>query len=124
MPISVLLLIITSVSLSALAQICFKFGLNSLSWMDQRSDIGAISKLAHALITPGVLAGLGCYGIGTLLWLSALGKVQLSQAYPFVGLGFVMTALAGHLIFGDTLSSSRIGGTILVFIGIFLIAQR
>ena len=116
-----LALIIVSVSLSATAQICFKLGLTSLD-PAQVKDATPVARLALALFTPGVLGGLALYGVGTLLWLTALDRVELSQAYPFVGLGFALTALAGWWLFDDTLSIARIGGILLIVAGISLLA--
>jgi len=116
-----LALIITSVTLSAVAQVLFKLGLESVA--STTAATSAISRLISALFTPGVIGGLACYGIGTLLWLSALGRTQLSQAYPFVGLGFAFTTLAGWWIFSDTLSLPRLGGILLIVLGIVLVAR-
>jgi hypothetical protein len=82
--------IILSVTLSAIGQVCFKFGLNSLN--HSGTPVGPVKNIALALLTPGVMAGLGFYVVGTLLWLSALGRLELSQAYPFVSLGFALDA--------------------------------
>jgi multidrug transporter EmrE-like cation transporter len=112
-------LILVSVSLSALAQICFKFGVGSAG----PTGAGRLQDLAAALLTPGVMGGLALYGVGTLLWLSALGRVEVSQAYPFVGLGFVLTAVLGAALFGDALSASRLFGMALVVGGIVLVAR-
>lgn len=112
-------LILVSVSLSALAQICFKLGVGSTT----ATGGGRLNDLVAALFTSGVLGGLMLYGVGTLLWLSALGRVEVSQAYPFVGIGFVLTALLGVLVFGDSLSASRLVGMTLVVVGIVLVAR-
>jgi multidrug transporter EmrE-like cation transporter len=117
-----LILILVSVSLSALAQIAFKLGVTG-----RRSagvvDGSMVERLLHAVLTPGVLTGLALYGFGTLLWLTALGRVEVSQAYPFVGLGFVLTALLGYAFFGDALSPQRIAGILVVIGGVALVAQ-
>jgi multidrug transporter EmrE-like cation transporter len=49
--------------------------------------------------------------------------VELSQAYPFVGIGFALTAIAGWWIFGDQLSLQRVAGIVLVVGGIVLVAR-
>jgi multidrug transporter EmrE-like cation transporter len=114
-----LTLILVSVMLSAAAQIAFKFGVSSDPGHWGRTLLGPLAKL----VTPGVLIGLALYGFGTLLWLTALGRVELSQAYPFVGIGFALTALAGWWIFGDQLSLQRVAGIVLVVGGIVLVAR-
>jgi hypothetical protein len=63
-----------SVTLSAVAQIAFKFGVSSDPGDGARALLGPLAKL----VTPGVLVGLGLYAIGTILRLTALGRVDLS----------------------------------------------
>jgi drug/metabolite transporter (DMT)-like permease len=80
-------------------------------------------RLAVSLFTsPTILGGLALYGIGTLLWLNVLARIELSQAYPFVGLGIVLTGLFGHLLFNDAFSLMRLMGTAVVIAGIILVA--
>lgn len=113
--------IVSSVTLSAVGQICFKLGLNSLA----RSGVpaGTMHKIILALLTPGVMVGLGLYGLSTLLWLSALSRLELSQAYPFVGLGFAITTLMGWWFFSDHLTTERIAGVVVILVGIMLVAR-
>ena len=123
MALPVLGLILLSVTLSAIAQVLFKLGMSSV--VIQRALTGG-STMEAALavgLNPGVLGGLSLYGIGTILWLGVLSRTEVSQAYPFVGIGFVLTALIGYFHFGDTLSTSRICGIALVIGGIFLISR-
>jgi drug/metabolite transporter (DMT)-like permease len=112
---STLLLILVSVTLSAVAQISFKFGMSSVAARQ--------AGLVEALFTPGVMVGLALYGLGTLLWLSVLSRTEVSQAYPFVGLGFVLTAILGHLLFNDAIGPQRILGIFVVIGGIVLVAR-
>jgi multidrug transporter EmrE-like cation transporter len=58
------------------------------------------------------------------LWLSALGRVELSQAYPFVGVGFALTTLAGWWFFGDHISVQRLAGIALLVGGIVLVPRH
>ena len=108
-------LILVAVTMSAVAQILFKIGLT-------RPEPVA-TGLAGTFLSPPIVGGLALYGIGTLVWLTALSRVEVSQAYPFVGLGFVLTALLGHYMFGDNLSLSRVAGVLLVIVGIIIIAR-
>jgi multidrug transporter EmrE-like cation transporter len=123
MTVRVLTLILTSVSLSALAQVLFKIGMSSHNVrvaLEEHSNMRAVTSFATS---PAILGGLALYGIGTLLWLNALARSELSQAYPFVGLGFVLTAFFGYLLFNDTLSTTRLMGTAVVVAGIILVAR-
>jgi multidrug transporter EmrE-like cation transporter len=117
-----LALILVSVSLSALAQISFKLGVTGAS-SHPMSAGGMAAGLVNSMLTPGVVVGLALYGFGTLLWLTALARVDVSQAYPFVGLGFVLTAILGYAVFGDPLTPLRIAGILVVMGGVWLVAQ-
>ena len=112
-----LTLILVSVSLSALAQIAFKLGVSSTPSAEAKAILGPLAML----LAPGVLVGLCLYGVGTILWLTALGRVELSQAYPFVGIGFAITTLAGWGFFGDNISVQRVVGIAFVIGGIALV---
>ena len=116
-------LILLSISLSAIAQVLFKFGMSSVA-VRQALAVGSPVQAAIAVfLSAGVLGGLSLYGIGTMLWLGVLSRTEVSQAYPFVGLGFVLTALIGYFLFGDALGPLRIAGIALVMAGIFLISR-
>src|SRR5580704_17665138 len=103
-------LILLSVSFSAVAQVLFKFGMSSDAVKQALARGSLVNAVLAAFLSTGVLGGLSLYGVGTLLWLGVLSRTEVSQAYPFVGLGFVLTALIGYFLFGDTLSPLRIGG--------------
>jgi multidrug transporter EmrE-like cation transporter len=119
MPLGSLILILTSVTLSALAQIAFKVGVSSSLEAANPAILGPFANL----LSPFVLVGLGLYGVGAFVWLAALSRVELSQAYPFVGLGFALTTFAGWCFFGDQISAPRLVGIALIFGGIVLVAR-
>jgi multidrug transporter EmrE-like cation transporter len=121
MTLSTLGLILLSVCLSALAQVSFKFGV-SRSVPATFGKAGLLQTVTHSLLTPGVIGGLALYGIGTLIWLGVLRRIDVSQAYPFIGLGIALTALLGYALFGETLSIQRIVGMLLVIAGIVVVA--
>lgn len=118
-----LTLILASVTLSAFAQLSFKYGVTGNATGTMHEEQSVIRGLLAPLLEPGVLLGLALYAFGALLWIAVLSRVEVSQAYPFVGLGFVVTAILGYAFFGDTLSLQRIAGIGLVIGGIVLIAQ-
>ena len=112
-------LVLVSVTLSAIAQVAFKFGVATTPSPAARALLGPLS----VLLSPGVLGGLAIYGIATLLWLTALSRVELSQAYPFVGIGFALTTLAGWWLFDDRITVTRIAGIALIVLGTVLVVR-
>jgi multidrug transporter EmrE-like cation transporter len=67
--------------------------------------------------------GLVTYGIGALLWLFVLARIDVTLAYPFVGLGFILIMFFGFAILGEQLGTARIAGTLLITTGVVLLAN-
>ena len=53
-----------------------------------------IDTVASIITSPWVLGGLTCFGLSAVVWLLVLARMNLSQAYPCVALGFVLNATA------------------------------
>jgi len=118
------LLVLASVSMSAIAQITLKMGMSG-----ERIQValgGSIKPWDLVLIiatAPLVWLGLTMYFIGALVWLLVLARLEVTLAYPFVGLGFILTMLLGFFLLGETVSLPRIMGTLLVVLGVVLISR-
>lgn len=113
-----LLLILASVVLSALAQLALKAGSAPVA---RARGVGG--ELLAMVQSPLVIGGLALYALGAVLWLFVLARAPLSLAYPFVGLGFIVTMLAGALVLGEQITPARIGGTLLIATGCVLVAR-
>jgi len=112
---ALLMLILTSVAMSAIAQLLLKMGVGTA-----RASGGL--TLA-TLFSPYVIGGLALYGLGAMVWLSVLARLPLSAAYPFVGLGFILTMALGALLLGESLSLMRVGGTLLIALGCVFVSR-
>lgn len=113
-------LILASVTLNATAQVFLRWGAKSAP-----EGIGRpmIETMAALMLRPSVLVGLACYGISILVWLYVLGRVEVSFAYPFLALGFVMVALAGWQLLGEPMPPARVTGIAIIFVGVLVLAR-
>jgi drug/metabolite transporter (DMT)-like permease len=68
-----------------------------------------------------VFFGLAIYLAGTVFWLAALSRVDLSYAYPFASLSYVIMLAASWLLFDEKITLSRLIGTFVIGIGVLLI---
>ena len=53
----------------------------------------------------------------------ALSRVDLSFAYPFLSVSYVLVLLTGYFWFGETINASQIGGVALICVGTFFVAR-
>lgn len=109
--------ILFTVFLSACAQLLLKIGVSQKNMNFQATD------LFQMLFNIPVLLGIAIYGASVLIWLWVLSRVDLSLAYPFVGLSFVFTLLFGYFLLDETVNLSRLLGTALIILGCFFVAK-
>ena len=60
---------------------------------------------------------------GVVEWMYVLKNYELSQAYPLTAISFILSVIAGALIFGETITASRWLGVVLIMVGVFFIAK-
>ncbi len=113
-------IVFASVSLSAIAQLSFKYGVSSV---DLVPDSSVILKAWNLFTSPFVLLGLLLYGVGTVLWLFALKQIDLSLAYPFVGMSFIMVFCLGVFFLNEPFNVNRLIGTVVIVSGLLFMAR-
>ncbi|MFC3594291.1 DMT family transporter [Novosphingobium piscinae] len=118
-----LAMILLCVVLTAVAQLILKAGMSSASVQKQLQSGPSVQTVWTVLFNAQVFGGLVLYGLSTCLWLVVLARVDVSLAYPFVALGFVITALCGHFVYGEAMTASRIAATALICAGVALLAS-
>lgn len=116
-------LIVVSVLISATAQICLKFGMSSASVKGALSDGHFVPITAAIGTSPFVWLGLSLYGLGAIIWLFVLARVDVSLAYPFVSFGFIVTAAFAAFILGEPITRAMIIGTSLIIAGIVVLSR-
>ena len=120
---NILTIILLSVTLSASAQVVLKSGMSDPNVQRALTAPSLTSVIAAVTGNPRVLAGVLLYIAGAAVWVFVLARVDVSFAYPFVGLGCVLTMLGGWLLLGEPLTTARALGTMLVAGGVVLIAR-
>lgn len=99
------LLIILTVSLNTIAQVLLKLG------------------SGQNFINPYLFGGILAYGLSTIFYITFLGKLNLSVAYPvIIGLTVLATTMMGALFLGEKVSTIHWLGIGLMLSGISAIA--
>ena len=118
----VLGLILLTVTLSACAQLALKIGVTKPQ-MAAAMQSGIVDALIGAMLSPFIWVGLIIYGLSVAMWLWVLAKVDLSIAYPFVGVSFLITMAFGYFLLNENITPMRILGTILIASGCVLVGK-
>jgi multidrug transporter EmrE-like cation transporter len=61
--------------------------------------------------------------LAALSWMAAMTKLDLSHAYPFTSLSFVLVALASAWLLNEPLTGPKIAGIALICLGIAVGSQ-
>ena len=124
MNLKLLLMIFTCVSLAAFSQLIMKVGMSAPPIQAALNNGHKIAALLAAATNIYVIIGLGLYVAGAGFWLIVLSQVDVSVAYPFVGLGFVLTMFLGWLFLNEPVGFERIAGTLMVVAGVYLVSTN
>ncbi len=117
-----ILYIMVSVLGGAAGQVLLKQGMNQLGPVTIAAN--QLLRLAWSLATNlYVVVGLGIYMLGVVFWLAALSRVDLSFAYPFASLSYVLMLLVSWGIFNEKISVLRLVGTLVICAGVLIIAR-
>lgn len=80
-------------------------------------------SLMRAGMQPFIWLGLACYGISVIVWVAALSRTEVSLAYPFLSLGYLVNAVAAWYLFGENLSVQRMLALAVIVLGVWLLAR-
>lgn len=113
--------ILLSISSGVAGQLALKSGVaRAAAAVD---SVSSVSTLLTAFRSPLVWLGLLLYGLGALAWILVLTRLDLSLAYPFLALNFVLIALVSRWILGESIPWLRWAGIGVICLGILLIAR-
>lgn len=84
---------------------------------------GKMGYVLNLMLNPWVLSGIFATFLAGISWMLAMTKFEISYAYPFIGLNYLLVLAAGFLLFNETLSSAKLVGSALVIVGIIVIAK-
>lgn len=118
--------ILFTVFTNAAAQMLLKQGMLSLgpiSLGDGSLVLKAFNLIVNVVFNPWVFAGLTMFVVSMASHLFVLSKVDLSFAYPFLSLAYVVVAVLAWMLFKEDLGTWKIAGIAFICIGTVLIAQ-
>lgn len=103
-------------------QLLLKMGMAQMGALE--ISMAAVPTIIWRMATsPLVIAGLAVYVGGIFFWLLALNRVDLSYAFPFASLSYVLVFFFSWLLLGERISMPRVVGMLVICLGIILVAR-
>jgi drug/metabolite transporter (DMT)-like permease len=114
--------IVVTVCLNAVSQLLMKTGMSQVGQIEMSSK-SALELALRAAVNPLILAGLTTMTLSMGTHLMSLSRFEVSFAFPFLSLAYVIVAAYGYLFLGEQLSPTRIAGIATIMFGTFLISR-
>ncbi len=113
--------ILFTVVTNAAAQVILKHGLNGIGARGRPA--GGVIAVAIPIVTnPVVLLGFATFFVSLASHLFVLSRVDVSFAYPFLSIAYVLVAVYAHYYLAERLTPRHLGGIALVVLGTVLIS--
>ena len=120
---SSVLLIFLSVSIAVTGQILLKIGIDRIG-ISGFGSMKALGGFFSGIIrSPLVLTGLFLYFISAAIWLIVLSTVDLSFAYPFIGITYVLVLILSKFILKEEVNPIRWIGAFIITAGVVVISR-
>lgn len=112
--------ILSSVLLNCAAQLLMRRGMLNVGEVGLP---GIVQHMEAMLANLWLWGAIVCFLMSVLLWMSVLSKVEVSFAYPFNSVGYVVAAVVCHYWLGESLSPVRLAGIVVICLGVYLISR-
>ena len=85
--------------------------------------VGKIKFIAILFMDPGIVSGFFAGFLASITWMAAMSKFDLSHAYPFMSLNFVVVLILGVWILNEPMTVQKMLGVFLIVLGTVVAAR-
>ncbi|MBD3425553.1 MAG: hypothetical protein GF417_14050 [Candidatus Latescibacteria bacterium] len=116
------LYIVGTILFTVFGQLIIKWRINIIGELPS-GFTDKISFLFGAIIDPYVMSGLVAAFMGALCWIAAMTKFEISYAYPFMSLSFVLVFFLSIFLFGEIFTWGKTIGMLMVISGLIVMVK-
>ena len=98
-------------------QILWKIGLKDAS-------MGSVKDIILLMFNKYVISGLVIYALATMYWFYIIKTNDLSKVYPMQSMSYIISLFMSYYILKESISINSILGTIVILLGVFIIAMK
>ena len=103
-------------------QLIIKWQVNNAgAFPEQASD--KLLFLFNLLLNPWIISALLAALLAALSWMAAMSKFDISHAYPFMSLSFILVLILSGVFLNEPITLYKVIGLSLIVIGIVLGSQ-
>lgn len=84
--------------------------------------LGKVHFVGHLFLNPWVISSIFATLLAGISWMLAMSRFEISYAYPWISLNFLLMLFFGVVLFDESFSLAKLFGTLLVVAGIAVLA--
>jgi multidrug transporter EmrE-like cation transporter len=111
-----------TVLLTAYGQLAIKWQVGLAGPLPETVD-QKLLYFARLLLNPWVVSAIAAAFAAMICWMGAMTKFELSKAYPFMALNFVLVGAASIWLFDEQLSAAKVAGVALIVVGLVVLSR-
>jgi multidrug transporter EmrE-like cation transporter len=113
------LFIALMICLTFYSQVVIKWQVNQMGSMPIDTS-AQLAFVARFIFQPWIISSYLAVFLASVCWMIAVRDLELSVAYPFTSISFVLILIASGLFFGESITLPKVAGVTLVMLGIFV----
>lgn len=76
------------------------------------------------ILNPWIISAFISTILSGLYWFASISILELSKAYPFIGINFILMFYFGVYFFNENFTWSKFIGTLIVILGLIIISKN
>lgn len=85
--------------------------------------LGMLPAIMQLVLRPWIISAFGAAFAASLCWMLAVSRLELSRAYPFMAVNFLIVCIVAVPMFGETFTTTKAIGLSTVVIGLVILSQ-
>ena len=114
--------ILLTILFTVYGQLILKQQVNTLDIMPSGAQLVPF-YIKFIATRPLVLSGFISAVLASVAWIGAISKFELSYAYPFMSLNFVIVVILSLIFFSEDLNWYKMGGLAVICLGVFIVSK-
>lgn len=114
--------ILLTVLFTVYGQLIIKYEVNSVPNVPSGPALAGF-LVEFVLFRPLVISGLLSAVLASFAWIATLSRFELSYAYPFMSLNFVVVVLLSFVLFHEGINAYKLAGLALICLGVLVVSK-
>ncbi|APD05854.1 hypothetical protein UJ101_00302 [Flavobacteriaceae bacterium UJ101] len=113
--------IIGTIFFTVIGQLLIKYKMGNFEGFPENQSLMEKGwSVIYLLLNPFIFFGFISAFIASFFWMAAMNKFEISFAYPFMSLSFILVFIFSIFLFGETFTWGKVIGLILIILALFI----